>query len=796
MCSTGQSSKEGSQGYIGKKGIGFKSVFGVAWKVHVQSGHFSFSFIHRPGDSGMGMIQPIWENVQEELEHPLTRITLYLHGTVDGSKLASTRETVEQHFNELQGTVLLFMRKLRKIDIKVFEDDGGKKLTSETSYSIERPKRLNYVILRKSTSSGNSRAPAKEAKYFHITTHEATNLGHEDKTHSRTETLTRAHSNPEVALAFPLSEMDVPVIEPQNVFVFLPVRAAGFNFIIHANFDTDASRQDIIKDSLRNNGLLDSIASAFVKAVLQFCESDKLRYQWMKYLPGRKDSNMDKFWRSLTGKIADRLGEEPVLFCHKKKDPHLIQDLVLLPNKYRYKDQPLFDDGDREKIVSENYTKEDLMILQEYGLPTPNIGEVHEWVRQDLKTGPLSRMKSTPASDNWHTQATKVFHRSFQKRWAHRIAELRQMDLLPLENGEWVSITSGPVYFSQVDGIYIPPDLNLRIISREVTDSYRLDLFKLLGTKPATVARVRKAILRRYTMDEGPTELPFESSKSHLEFLYLTQHLMGEDEPSYERLSIHGYVGKDPTVIRPAHNFTYIADETDPYGPWELFREIEPGPRDDGAPGYPAFFVDEEYFESIPRKPDQQQLTWVEWFHEHLDVKKYVSFTPRNSESWKLGGGYLQKEKPEKIIGALRIHYQHNPETTEEFVQCVQQTDVACRGGWIFPMREAYFAIQRLEGLVAEYVEPDAIFPWLWLEEEAVYDAIPPDWKNMFTRYGIGSVEDLDFALGMLRHSLKSAKGKKRFTRSSRTRLFGLYLHIQSKYREAENKPAAEKKLR
>ncbi len=40
ICSIGKSSKMGAQGYIGEKGIGFKSVFMAAYKVHIQSENF------------------------------------------------------------------------------------------------------------------------------------------------------------------------------------------------------------------------------------------------------------------------------------------------------------------------------------------------------------------------------------------------------------------------------------------------------------------------------------------------------------------------------------------------------------------------------------------------------------------------------------------------------------------------------------------------------------------------------------------------------------------------------------
>ncbi|KKZ64489.1 hypothetical protein EMCG_09531 [[Emmonsia] crescens] len=86
----------------------------AAWKVHVQSGNFSFYFQHKVGDSGMGMVSPVWEDTEESLDYPLTRITLFLHETGSDGILAKQRETTLQQFRELQATYLLFMKNLRR----------------------------------------------------------------------------------------------------------------------------------------------------------------------------------------------------------------------------------------------------------------------------------------------------------------------------------------------------------------------------------------------------------------------------------------------------------------------------------------------------------------------------------------------------------------------------------------------------------------------------------------------------------------------------------------------------------
>lgn len=83
ICDVGKSSKVGAQGYIGAKGIGFKSVFMAAWRVHIQSGDFSFYFERLDGDSGIGMIVPLWQDHLPDVPPHITRMTLHLHNTGD-----------------------------------------------------------------------------------------------------------------------------------------------------------------------------------------------------------------------------------------------------------------------------------------------------------------------------------------------------------------------------------------------------------------------------------------------------------------------------------------------------------------------------------------------------------------------------------------------------------------------------------------------------------------------------------------------------------------------------------------
>jgi HSP90 family molecular chaperone len=216
ICAIGKSSKVGAAGYIGEKGIGFKSVFMAAWKAHIQSNDFSFSFTHRKGDSGLGMVTPVWEEMEEPMGDSSTRITLLLHTSEDSEEDERRRDTIRLQFQDLQPTILLFLRKLRKVEVSFY--DSGNVQTSNTVYSLHGS---NPTTVRKETHDG-----VEERKY-HVTKHVAENVPRsENRTYG--EEVDRTDSSAEVVLAFPLTDAGTPIVENQDVFAFLPMRPMGF----------------------------------------------------------------------------------------------------------------------------------------------------------------------------------------------------------------------------------------------------------------------------------------------------------------------------------------------------------------------------------------------------------------------------------------------------------------------------------------------------------------------------------------------------------------------------------------
>lgn len=217
ICSTGESTKNVSKGYIGEKGIGFKSVFKVASKVHIQSEPFSFFFEHRRGDGGLGMVTPIFENHHEIPSNIYTRMTLILANPSEAPKLV-------QDFDNLPDTLLLFLSKLRRITITRSDALGH---ASEMTYSKQVELMQHRATLTKlSVSNGVGDA----SRHREVTTYQIRSrlLKTLPPHHAR------LHSNEaEVVLAFPLDRQSVPIIQQQHVFAFLPIRQVGFSVWNH-----------------------------------------------------------------------------------------------------------------------------------------------------------------------------------------------------------------------------------------------------------------------------------------------------------------------------------------------------------------------------------------------------------------------------------------------------------------------------------------------------------------------------------------------------------------------------------
>ncbi|MCC7134709.1 MAG: DUF3883 domain-containing protein [Gemmatimonadales bacterium] len=286
LCSVGDSSKAKKSGYIGEKGIGFKSVFTVSNAPEIHSNGFHFRFDRRDEANLLGYVVPEWCEPPEEAKPETTAIVLPAAQGYEFSK-----ETLE----DLDARLLLFLSKLREIEL----------LHGDERTTFRRRDRKGLSVLTTEIARPGAEPKIDECRFVRVSVDFSMEKVPDEK---RPEISTSS-----VVLAFPVDASGAADPQPASqVFAFLPIRQVGFKFSIQADFILSSSREDILTDRAWNKLLREGIAVAFKVAVATFRASDALAFSYLKYLPGEGEIS-DPFFRSLTDSIVAQLAQTECL---------------------------------------------------------------------------------------------------------------------------------------------------------------------------------------------------------------------------------------------------------------------------------------------------------------------------------------------------------------------------------------------------------------------------------------------------------------------------------------------------
>ncbi|KAJ4254455.1 hypothetical protein NW762_010053 [Fusarium torreyae] len=748
ICDIGRSSKQGAQGFIGEKGIGFKSVFMAAYRVHIQSGFYSFAFEHHLKDSGIGMIRPICQDPTEELPPHLTRITLYLHTKNDVENPASQRDSIRRQLRELNGDVLLFMRHLKEIRVII---DGEKPKTSTTFTKSEVSQERTTIL--KTVKKGDE-LETSSIDYFVVKRWVFNLARNENRTYSEKEEKQKAYSTAKVILAFPLSSDSVPIVESQKIFAFLPVKTAGFSFLIQSDFMTNASREGIVITAQRNIDLLDGIRDTFIKAVLRFCQHPKLQYTWMRFLPDKDNDTYDTFWSGLVDKIQQKVRTTPLIRPGSGGPLQLITQLR--------QPRPLYTDRQNDLLlrdlkpeigVSRQYMDKDLAILENYGMVRLSWKEFIKIVKQDLAS--TSSWIKVRTSDQY--LQSKVADRL---NWILREAELesegkriRKLPILPLQDGRWVAARNiTEVFLPDTGGLSIPGDLEFNLISSDwAARPESCDLFRSLGVKTLSVERVREAIFKRhrYSHSKKGGRL-IQHYADQLKFLFSTHCPTVHEQSQYTEVVL---VNSENRKQIPTKDDIYIPDDS-PLGPQEL---LGPKESDDGASETELApdldFLHDMYLEA-PETPDQHGLDWYDWLVEYIGVRRSLRLTNMHSSAPDLSDAcyYVAEHRQEKFIALLYDRWQEeskNIKGNPTLLETLKNIEVLCQGDHMVSLQNTYLPLPHLTSQARRFLTGEK-FPLLQLEGSLESKLNDRTWSSLARELGIGTDDNLEFFLDIL----------------------------------------------
>ena len=281
ICSVGASSKSKDKtGYIGEKGIGFKSVFTVSNAPEIHSNGFHFRFDRTDDRNLLGYVVPHWCEPPAKVQPDCTTIIL---------PAATAYEFGAETLIDLDARLLLFLNKLRQLTL---EQDGRR-----VTYHRQDEHGVSHLTAERESNEGEP--VSEEMRYVRASLTFKMKEFADEKRPKIEQSV--------VVLAFPVDATGAAKPEPASyVFAFLPVRQMGFKFPVQADFILSSSREEILTDRPWNQLLRLGVAAVFSHAVAEFKKTDALGFTYLKYIPAEGEV-ADPFFRTVRQAIIDKL---------------------------------------------------------------------------------------------------------------------------------------------------------------------------------------------------------------------------------------------------------------------------------------------------------------------------------------------------------------------------------------------------------------------------------------------------------------------------------------------------------
>ncbi|CAF1079827.1 unnamed protein product [Rotaria sordida] len=259
LCNVGATTKgKHKQGYAGHKGIGFKSVFMVSNCPEIHSRDYHFCFDTADGKEQIGYIRPIWLDKCDEVLPSAEEWTTCIRLPIErGSRL-------EENFDNIQAKLLLFLNRLRRIEIV------GRLSSTTTNDQSRIFTRIDHadgkiIELQEMTTNGTV------TKNLWLVVKKVLQVSEHIKEKLR-EVKCDVHSTT-IAIAYPLNNLQnsIQQLPPaQPLFAYLPLRSYGFRFILQADFEIPVTRQEILHDNIWNEWLKNEMVQLIPLAYTHF----------------------------------------------------------------------------------------------------------------------------------------------------------------------------------------------------------------------------------------------------------------------------------------------------------------------------------------------------------------------------------------------------------------------------------------------------------------------------------------------------------------------------------------------
>lgn len=439
ICAIGATTKKKREGYIGEKGIGFKSTFLVSSQPHIISAGYQFKFMEeKDPEAGFGYIVPYWVPNSNSLfggKPDKTRILLPLK--------AEKRINVVDQLKQIAPETILFLRKLKSLIIKVEND-----LIAEVVRDDHEKPIISFHVAN------------KEAKYWLIEERFAVP---KDIVEDKREGI----YNRVISIAFPISDPDKL---GDTIYAYLPTLIrSGFNFLVNGDFILSSNRESIRENLSWNIWLRDCIGPTFVKAFESLLNNSKYKFEPYLFIPN-PDEIRDPYFQPVVDTIIKELKERTTIWTHtgrklvKPENARFASKTFRALIKSRSRLKQFIDTPIIHSKLEEPKIKEQLRLL---GVKDISHNEILNCFRDEnwLNKQDLS----------WFIQ---LYEYLINQYWAN-FDILKGLKIIPLDGGGRKAVSSHGVYFPTEQAIELVKS-NSEIIHFLDIDFLDHNLFQLV----------------------------------------------------------------------------------------------------------------------------------------------------------------------------------------------------------------------------------------------------------------------------------------------------------------------------
>ncbi|RBR21176.1 hypothetical protein FVER53590_13968 [Fusarium verticillioides] len=424
------------------------SVFKSTAKIYLQSGNFSLNLRL---SSSEGRVKPLWVSPSAPIPDGLTRMVVYFHDYGTQEHIERLKSIILAQFESLLAESLLFLRRLRRIAVE-FYGKGGE---------LRQSKRFRKHWMR------NNRELLKAKIHNHDET--------EKKSQVFYVTERGAWGRRNIKLAFPLTEEGKPLIDAREsgIFNVLRISESKCNFLMDADFEFDDEHK-LKPNSRRNQEIYILIAATFLQSISKFDTNATLRYEWPLFLPPIAHKTPLSLEIRLVAQrnLLVKVYKQSVLRC--------MNEITVLPDHLKDENgQPLLDPFANDNLLSTDYPPRVVEIFKEHGAKNMQDETFWGYLENNMRLK-NPRMHGKYTTEDWHARMAR-FLLQFSEASSLNASKVRSLAIVPLKDGTWTSILSGPVYFPRTGDISIPDSEDLSVVSPSATRDPDRSLFDESG---------------------------------------------------------------------------------------------------------------------------------------------------------------------------------------------------------------------------------------------------------------------------------------------------------------------------